>query len=162
MFALCFWVCCWFVRCTRTRGCSTAGGAGQVSGRFHERQRERERREALLTRAMVAAAIAESRSLGSLQRHTPVVQAVPVQTSAAQTPEPAVNATLVTVATVDQSVEAPPMAVQVVESSPEAQVLPDLGRGDVRNTLSCARCGVQPPEPSANFCANCGAPFGSE
>lgn len=162
MFALA-WVCCWFTRCARTRSCSAAGSDGQLSSRFRERQRERERREALLTHAVVAAAIAESRSPGNLQRHTPVVQAVPVQASAIQTPAPAVNATLLAVATVDQSVEAPPIAVQVAESSPGTRVLPDPGRDNVSmHTLGCARCGVQPPEPRGNFCANCGAPFGSE
>lgn len=160
------WVCCWIVRCARAGSCITTSSGGQVSNRFRERQIERERTETLLARAVVAAAIAQSNSAGNLQRHTPVVQAVPVSASpVAPSPAPPVNATLVTVATVDLSMEvgsSPQMAVQIAEPAPDAQELPDAGRGDGRHTLRCTHCGVQLLGPRENFCPNCGAPFGSE
>ena len=151
------WLCCWVARCAR-RVCCTPPGSDQA---------DRERREALLARAVMAAAIAASSSrvhaasTVNSEPDTPVVQAIPVHDSADATPAPldtAVHATLVTIATVDESVEAPPMAVPVAEPATEAQA----GRGAERSLSRCTECGVLLEEPRGNFCRSCGVPFGSE
>lgn len=155
LFAL-MWTCCWIVRCTRAGHCRpSAASQSQVATRFRVRQAEREQQEALLAQAVIAIAGSSRRALhGNSQPEAQVVQAVPVQPTAAP-----VHAIVVGV---DESVDPAMSTVQVAEPAVQGVLPQAIGASNGRHTLRCTQCRANTPQPSGNFCSNCGAAFGSE
>ena len=152
-------IMCWVIRCLRA-ACRTQSGAGAGAGATHARARAHNaqaQRERLLAQAIVAAAVADSARTAQIGRPMPdapvvVAQAVPVHAA----PPAAVEATVVSVAGVDQSVDSPAVAV-AAEPAMVAHALQQPSSG-----YTCRQCGKRAPEPRGNFCSGCGMAFGSE